>query len=96
VAAQLLQLDHHRRQPFGLGLEAGPGLADVGVLAEDAAQVAAGEEDGAAAAPAAQAVFLAVVGEVAADPGEAAGQAGGRLVGQPVDAAVAGAGPALG
>jgi len=41
----------------------------VEVLAEDAAQIAPGEKDGAAAVPAAQAILFAEVGKVAADEG---------------------------
>jgi hypothetical protein len=63
-------------------------LADLVVLAEDAAQITAGEEDRAAAAPAAQAVFLAAVGKEAGDDGVAANPADGPLVLQPVNATI--------
>src|SRR5439155_6184547 len=72
------------------------GLADVVVLAEDAAEVAVAEEDGAGAVPAPEAVLFAEVGEGAGDHGVAAGLARGPLVGQPVDPAIAGADPAVG
>jgi hypothetical protein len=61
-------------------------LADSEVLAKDAAQVAAGKKDRAAAVPATQAILLAEAGEGAVDQGIAAGLPGGRLIGQPIHA----------
>ena len=65
VAAHGLQGEHHLRQLVGADRAPRPLLADVPVLAEHAAQVAPGEEDGAGAAPATQRRFLAVVRAVA-------------------------------
>jgi hypothetical protein len=59
------------------------------VLAEDAAQVAAAEEDGSRPAPASEAVLLAKVREVRAHHGVASHPAQTRLVTQPVDVAQA-------
>src|SRR5918992_1987482 len=64
VTAVLLELEHHAGQALAGDLLALDLPADVEVLAEDAAQVAAAEEDRARAAPAAQAVLLAEVREV--------------------------------
>ena len=94
MAAAVLQGEHHLGEAFGRGFVAGRFLANVEVLAEDAAEVAPGEEDGAAAVPAAEAVFFAEVGEVAGDAGVAAGFADGFTGAagfDAVDAAVAGA-----
>src|SRR5687767_15220384 len=104
MAAPVLELEHHRRdglgrvsaRPMHFAAARPDCLADVVVLAEDAAQVAVPEEDGAGAPPTAEAVFFAEMGEVGGDDGVPAGLAGGPLVLQPVDPAVAGAGPALG
>src|SRR5262249_54459535 len=63
-------------------------LADVPVLAEDTAQVAQAEEDGARALGAAQAVFLTKVWKGSRDVGEAASVADARLAGHAVDMAV--------
>ncbi|HEY3189476.1 MAG TPA: hypothetical protein VGJ70_18460, partial [Solirubrobacteraceae bacterium] len=94
VAADLLQLQHHRREPSGVGLVSLHLPGHVEVLAEDAAQVAAAEEDRSRAAPAAQAVLFAEVREVRRDRRPAADFAEPALVGQSVDRALARADPA--
>jgi len=71
VAASGLQIQHHGRQFLGGRFAPCPLLADVPVLAELAAQIAAAEENRARAAPAAQHVFFAVdrsCGGTLADP----------------------------
>jgi hypothetical protein len=78
MAADLLQLQHHRREPLGRRLPPLDPPRNVEVLAKDAAQIAAGEEDRAGAVPAAEAVLLAEVRKmggddrVAADPAQSA------------------------
>jgi hypothetical protein len=89
VAADRLQLEHHLGQPFGhdgLALHL-PG--DVVVLAEDAAEVAPGEEDRPRAAPAAQAVLLAEMREVGGDDRLPPDRAEAGDVGAAVDLAAA-------
>ncbi len=46
VAPNLLQVEHHLRQVFILDFPSSSFMGDGPVLAEDAAQVAVGEEDG--------------------------------------------------
>lgn len=92
VTFHRLQFEHDVDQPLGGHGRAALVLADVEVLAEDAAQVALGEENRAAAAPSAQAVLLTQVREVTADAGLASGAAGSGFTRQPVDAALARAG----
>ena len=70
VAAICLQLQHDRCQLLNIIFRAVIGLADVIVLAELAAEVAAGEEDGAGSPPARQRKLLAQVRAVATHPGE--------------------------
>jgi hypothetical protein len=61
---------------------------DIEVLAEDTAQVAAGEEDRPRASPAAEAVLLAVVREMTRYHGIASGPANREFVLQAVDPAI--------
>ncbi len=77
---------------------AGPGhtLADVEVLAEDAAEVAVGEEDRSRTVPTPEAVLLSKVGEGAAHDGVASGFAGRPLPVQPIDATITRASTAVG
>src|SRR5262249_42635939 len=96
VAATLLEVKHHqgqlaRRCKLTFHLP-----TSLEVLAEDAAQITAGEEDGAGAAPAAQAVFFTKMGKVAANGRVPAYPAYGELIGQPVNVAVAGTERAVG
>ncbi len=97
VTATGLKLEHHAGEPLGrrppyLG-DLG-GLADVVVLAEDTTQVAVTEEDRSGAVPAAEAVLLAEVWEVAADHRVAAGLAERVPIREPIDVAIPGADPA--
>ena len=69
---------------------------DVVVLAENAPQVAPGEENRARTFPAAQAVLFAEVGEMAAHHRVATRLAYSELVSQPVDVAIARAQGAVG
>jgi hypothetical protein len=69
VAAALLQLSIMPASSAVLTSCPADVLADIGVLAEHAAQVAAGKEDRPRAAPAAQGAFLPGMGAVAAHPG---------------------------
>jgi hypothetical protein len=85
VAALGLQRQHHRGELARRELGAGGALADVGVLAEHAPQVAAGEEHRARPAPAAEHLLLAEVRERAGHVGVAADAAGADLVGEAVD-----------
>ena len=62
VASLGLERQHHRGEFLRLHLASEPLLADLPVLAEDAAQAAPGEEDGPRARPTPQRVLLAVVG----------------------------------
>ena len=87
VAADRLQLEHHLGEAHRAGALAAYVPGDVVVLAEDAAQVAAREEDRARAAPAAKAVLLAEVREVRGDDGAAADRAQALLVDAAVDLA---------
>jgi len=66
-------------------------LADVEVLAEDAAKVAPGEEDRTAPTPAAEAVLFTEVGGEAADPRVTASLTDSVTILQAVDPAVSGA-----
>ena len=96
VAPPALQVEHDPRQIFRPDFHAGVGLADVVVLAEDAAKIAAGEKDGAAAVPSAQAVLLAVVGSEARHASPPAHPAHAAIVFEAIDSAGPGAQPALG
>ena len=96
MTSHFLQGEHHPCQSCRPGLGKVAALADVVILAEDAAQVALGEEDRSAAAPAAQWIFLAVVGEEAAHARISADLAGARLPGETVCAAGARAHTAIG
>ena len=69
----LLQLQHGRGQLRGIHGPARRAMADVGVLAEHACQVASAEEDGPGATGATQARFLTEMGAVAGNPGPPAG-----------------------
>jgi len=75
VAALGLQGEHHLRQFLRLHFSTGSLLADLPVLAEEAAQAAPGEEDGARAPGAAEWVLLAVVRPIAVDQGPYTGAA---------------------
>ncbi len=91
VAAGHLELEHHPGQPARLhGASADLG-GDVEVLTEDAAKVAAREEDGPRAAPAAQTVLLAEVLEVGGHDGVSPHTAGPPPIDSSVDLALAGA-----
>jgi hypothetical protein len=81
MAADLLQLQHHRSEPLGRRLPTLDLPRDVEVLAKDAAQVAVGEEDRARAVPAAQAVLLAEVRKVGGRPSR--GGRSGRVRARP-------------
>src|SRR5262245_11946116 len=89
VTAARLQLEHHAGQLPRPHLDALALLARLEVLAEDAAKVAPGEEDGARPLPAAEDVLLAEVGEVGGDPRVAGGLADGEPAVEAVDLAVA-------
>jgi hypothetical protein len=65
MAALGLQVQHHRRQFLGSHFAPSPLMADIPVLAEFAAQIAAAEKNRSRAFPAAQNVFFAVMGAVA-------------------------------
>ena len=82
------QGDHHRRQLGASNLASFVALADVVILAEDAAQVAAGQKDRAAAAAAGQGALLAEVRAVAGDHRRGADPAGAALAFEAVDATV--------
>ena len=69
VATKILEPFHNRCQANGAYFGAMIQLAYLVVLAEDAGQVAPGEEDGAGAARAHQRWLLAKVRSVAVDPG---------------------------
>jgi len=94
VAAFFLQGEHDVGQAVGFAGCARFFLADVPVLAENAVQVAAAEEDGPAAVTADQASLLARVGEGRTDSGMTAGAAEPDPFAQPVDLAPARACPA--
>ena len=66
-------------------------LADIVVLAEDAGEVAAGEEDGAGARAAYEGRLLPEMGRIAVDPGLPANPAKAALILKAVDFAAAGA-----
>ncbi len=87
--AATLQVEHHRRDPLRRRDGAASLLADIPVLTELASQIAEREEDRGAAAPAAQAVLLAEVLEIAADDGVPSRLADAEGVGEAVDVAVA-------
>jgi hypothetical protein len=93
VAALRLKLEHHlsnalRRLAVWYDARLDR-LAEVVILAEDAAQVAVGEEDGARSVPPPEAVLFSEVREVAPDHGVSTGLTGGPAILQPIDAAVA-------
>ncbi len=92
MTACILHGHHHLGQFPGRRLDTRSHLADVVVLAKDAAQIAHGKKDRAAAVPATKWVLLSHVGKTTADQGVAADLADGRLVFQSVHTAVAGAG----
>jgi hypothetical protein len=71
-------------------------LADVVILAEDAAKVTHGKEYRPASAGSSQAIFFAEMGEITTDQGMTAGFADSRIVRQPVDAAVSRANVTIG
>src|SRR5215211_5067401 len=89
VAAERLQLEHHLSEPLGRDELALHLPRDVVVLAEDAAEVAPGEEDRPRAAPAAKAVLLAEVREVGGDDRLPPDRAEAGDVGPAVDLAAA-------
>jgi hypothetical protein len=89
VAADRLELEHHLGEPLGRDELTAHLPRDVVVLAEDAAEVAAGEEDRPRAASAAQAVLLAEVREVRGDDGVPADRTETGHVRPPVDLAAA-------
>src|SRR5271157_1269640 len=91
VTALTLKIEHKLGDLLRGALRADGLLADVPVLAEDAAQVAQAEEDRPRSIPAAQAILLAEVGEGAGDPCITAGMADPRLVLHAVDVAIPGA-----
>jgi len=76
--------------------ETGRFVADIPVLAKDATEVAATEEDTAGTAPAAQAILFAVVRAVAGNAGTASDAAGAAPVVEPVGTATVRAEAAFG
>src|SRR5437763_14792829 len=96
VASDRLQLEHHRREPVGRHPLAADPPRDVVVLAENAAQVAAGEEDRPRAATPSQAVLLPEVRKVGGDYGVASDRAEALYVVAAVDLAEPGADRAAG
>src|SRR5208337_5374059 len=96
VAALFLQAQHHAGRLFRFGGTASSQPANFVVLAEDAAQVAPAEEDRSRTTAAAQALFLAEVGKMAADDRVTSGPADFRLVLDAVHVAVAWAKDAVG
>jgi hypothetical protein len=89
VAADRLELEHHRPEPLRRRALAPNLPRDFVVLAKDAAQVAAAEEDRAGAVTPAQAVLLAEMREVRGDDRPAADRAEAYHVLAPVDLAAA-------
>lgn len=81
VAAAILEVEHDPGELVGADAPAFVFVAGLPVLTEDAAQVAAGEEDGPGTAPASEAVLFAVVRTVAGYPGEATAVAEPGLAG---------------
>jgi len=77
VATRRLQLEHHPRQPAGVDLAAAGSLADLPVLAEDAAEAAPAEEDRARASSPAERWLLSVVRAVSLNDGPLARSADG-------------------
>jgi len=90
MAATIFQGEHHLGQLLCLHLMAKILLADIPVLAEDAGEVAAGEEDGARARVAHQGRLLPKVRSIAGHPGPPAGAAVAPLIFQAVHLAAAG------
>ncbi|MFO7605651.1 MAG: hypothetical protein R6W72_05065 [Desulfurivibrionaceae bacterium] len=95
MAAHLLEGDHHPGQLRGGRLVARAEVAELIVLAEDAAEVAVAEKDGPRAGPADQNRFFPEVRGKARNPCQPPGPADPFPVGQPVDPAVTGAEPAI-
>src|SRR5947209_1560487 len=98
VAAPPLKLQHHAGNLFGRRSRDSTRfdrLANVVILAENAAQVAVRKEDRPRAVPSSQTIFFSEVWEVAADCRVAPRLAGGPFVLEPVDSAIARAGAAV-
>ena len=97
VTALSLQYQHHPGQLFRFHFMAQALLADLPVLAEDAAQAAPGKEEGARAVHPAQWVFFTVMRAVTVDPGTHTGAADRALdAGIAIDVTVTGAQVAIG
>src|SRR3972149_682510 len=90
VAAGGPQADHDAGQALGRDFLAAHLVADIVVLAEQATEVAAGEEDRAGAATADEWRLFAKVRAVAGDAGEVAALAVARRTGSAVNVAGAG------
>jgi hypothetical protein len=87
VALLRLEAEHQAGKVGGSDLASHGRLADVAVLAEHAAQIAARHEDRPGAMPPAQHVLLAEVRKCRGDPGVAADTARAHLIRQPVNIA---------
>jgi len=96
MAANRLELEHHGGDVLRWRQFSGIPLADIIILTKLALQVAAGEENGAGSALAAQRVLLTEVRPVAAHPGNGTGTADAQLTGVAVNAAFPGAGVTMG
>src|SRR5262245_22779688 len=88
MTAHRLELKHHRCQHFRRSQNASLELADVVVLAENAAQITHAEENGSGSFPTTQAVFLPMVGKMAGNSRVAASLAYRGLVRNTVHLAV--------
>jgi hypothetical protein len=88
VATAILEFEHHGGQPFRRRGRPPQLPTDFEVLAEDTAQIAAGEEDRPRASPAAEAVLLAVMRGITRYHGIASGPANREFVLEAVGPAV--------
>jgi len=95
VAASLLQPHHHPGKGRRLQIDSLVLLAYLVVLAEDAGQVASGEEYGARSVLAHQGRLFPIMWPGAAHPGQAADATKSPIPGQPVNLAAAWTDPAL-
>src|SRR5574337_406668 len=94
VAPLRLQRQHHPREFVGPDLSPCALLAEIEVLAEDAAEVAPGEEYRAASVPPPKTTLLAKMGKITPHSCISAGSADLGLVRQTIDLAVPGTDPA--
>jgi len=85
VTAGVLELKHDGGELGGIEFATSGEVADVIVLAEDAAETAAGEEDGAGAVGADEGALFTKVGAEGGDAGLATGTAEAVLVGAAVN-----------